>query len=207
MLVSLLRWIFITTRSSSASDLTIAVLFGLFLISAIAVALYLGWRLIARWNAGTVRWVTGAALVVAIVELDGAVSNPAMAQHPSLIISLLLPLLLIAGALVFRWLSRIVIRSAELEDPLDIYGQPVGHAMRVHSFAWALALSIISMGPAFIDPHDLPHVNPMLSFLGILPLLLAVAAYKSVLWIFRPKTRPAEPPGGFEVLTGKSQES
>ena len=171
-------------------------------VPAIAGCVWVAFRLWNHWNVATARWASftlmGVLLFIAVAELPGLLQK-FTGRHFDRVI-LVTPLLLIDLYLYRRIISRIV-RWAQLDDPLDIYGQTEGHFQRAKIFAIVLGWSIWLDGSGLerffkIAKHQ--HGLDVVIVLG--PAILGWAVYRLIVWRARPRTLPALTAGyGFEV--------
>jgi hypothetical protein len=178
-------------------------LFAMLIPAALA---WLAWRFWRRWNPATVRWLVGICMALLILRLDMLPTEwtkNASLQRTDMISSLLAIPLLVFGAIGYRYLAQSLIRFADLKDALDIYGQPVGHQMRIRNFAGLLGFSIFLAGGAVDQAFDYTK-NPtswQASACIFGPIVLGYCTYKIIVWYSKPRTQPSLPAGGFEVIT------
>ena len=176
----------------------------LILVSAVMILslLWIAWRLWRHWSAGTVRMITGVGTGVAALYLLSVAENRlGDGAHRDWMWNLAGTLLLILGAVVYRKTSRAVIRWADLADPRDAHGHPVGHMQRVRAFCIALGVSVWLSGSA-LSPAMRNSGLDDAGAIGVFgSMLMGWATYAITLWWMTPPTQPALPPGrGFEVL-------
>jgi len=182
-----------------------------FALGFAALMPWLAWRLWFRWDAATARLAVGTAIGVGLLWATSAVlaaveRGLGRSGGPDDAVSSAVVLVdLIIGALAYRRSTRAVICWAELEDRRDVYGQPLGHAGRARAFCLMLGWAVWMTGSGVA--HATGLVAPRSSGPGLVdgaaifgPIVLGWGTYKVVLWRLSPRTRPAVPAGGFEVL-------
>jgi hypothetical protein len=181
---------------------------GLMLFSLMipASSVWLAWRLWRRWNTATVRWLIGICLALLLLWLDMLPAEWTHGAHSPvgiMISSLLAIPLLIFGAIAYRYLVHRLIRFAELQDALNIYGQPVGHQDRIRSFAGLLGLAIFLAGGDVdsVFAFGKNRAPQWTGAIGLGSIVLGYLTYKIIVWYSKPRTRPAVLAGGFEVIT------
>jgi hypothetical protein len=162
---------------------------------------WIAWRLWRRWSAGTARLATGVAVAWLALYLDHLIVEKmgGRAAWASQVVAT--PMLLLA-VVAYRKTSRALIRWAELEDPLDAHGHPVGHMDRVRAFCVMLGISVW-FGASGIAMAVM--ANERMRYVGGIGVVASMAlgwlVYRVTLWWMTPPTQPALPPGrGFDVL-------
>lgn len=169
---------------------------------------WIAWRLWSDWSAGTVRLISGVAIGFAVVTAWGKAHRLAWdnlgLEAAAAIAGVVAVLGVAAGALAYIKLSRFVIGHAELADPRDAHGHPVGHMWRVKLFCTVLGWSV---GWAAMDVTRALSADVGVGGLLGLPvgIGLGIMTYKLTLWWLTPPTDAALPPGGFEVLPSRAE--
>ncbi len=175
------------------------------------------YRLWMRWNASTVRFTVAFSLalvafvltvrtmlaVVALLEycLDAQVPEKCRATIEG--VSSILYLIL--AAVAYRKLSRWIIAAARLADPLNEYGEPMGHQYRVNTFCrllgfavWLESSDVLEKFFPFVPGKTNIELQGVLTTL--VPIIAGYSVYKILRWKMSPDVRPALPAGGFNVL-------
>ena len=184
------------TDFHSVDDIAMFLLFDVGICGGTTV--YLAWlatRLWSHFSATTVRWASATVIAALSLFAMSGVDRwtPTSSRWVDSTLSLLL---VVAVPFAYRWLTRTIIARTPIEDPVDLLGQPLGHATRVKVFC------IILGWATFLAVGDIVRAlgNGISPSIGALPLLLGWLTYRIVLWWMTPATRVALPPGGFEVL-------
>ena len=203
-IATLTAWAFVGSLGAQSPDwssppaIAVAILLVLWVSTCAAALLWIAWRLWRHWSAGTVRIVTGSALAILSLYSYGVLNERLSARWITDVLDV--PLLLLA-AFAYRWTSRAVIRSAGLEDPLDVHGHAAGHMDRVKAFSGLLAFCVwTALTGIFAEAlrRDRNFMGPI-AFLSSFPISYAV--YRLTLWRLTPATPLPLPPGhGFDVL-------
>jgi hypothetical protein len=214
-------WIISKIRGPADPFGLIGVVLSLVMMATVGAILFAGYwsayRLWTRWNASTVRFTVGFSLallayflcvwtaikVVALLEycLDAQVPEKCRAT----IEGVSSVLYLILAAVAYRKLSRWIIAAARLDDPVNEYGEPMGHQYRVHTFCrllgfaiWLESSDVLEKFFPFVPGKTNIELQGALS--GLVPIVAGYSVYKILRWKMSPDVRPALPAGGFNVL-------
>jgi hypothetical protein len=171
---------------------------------------WLAWRLAFRWNAATARAAAATVVVVGLLWLTVWAAASAerwlgLRSTDTTVFDVPCLAALIVGAVAYRRVAPVMIRRAGLIEQPDVYGQPPGHAQRARAFCFVLGWMVwLTASEAARRTHPGlsqagPDVWEAVTVLG--PIALGWGTYRLVLWTQTPRTRPAVPAGGFQVLT------
>jgi hypothetical protein len=217
----LARWIIDEILAPPNPFGLIGFVLALFLFATAGAILIAGYwsayRLWTRWNASTVRFTVAFSLallafclsvrtviaVVALLEycLDAQVPEKCRAT----IEGVSSVLYLILGAVAYRKLSHWIIAVARLDDPVNEYGEALGHQYRVNTFCRVLGF-VVWLASSTVLEKFFPFVpgKTNIELQGALTSLVSIVAgysvYKILRWKMSPDVRPALPAGGFAIL-------
>jgi hypothetical protein len=193
-----------TGREAVHSDWPTALLFALSTLIVVlfsAALFWIAWRLWRRWSAATARLATGVTVALLALYVHILIQKMTDARIPWVGHAAETPILVLT-AMAYRKMSRAVIRWSELEDVLDVYGQPAGHMARAKVFCVMLGISAWLSGSHIAHAMNWDGVRGPGGVIGlVVPVALGWLLYQVTLWRMTPRTRPALPPGqGFDVL-------
>ncbi len=184
----------------SATDSGFGVVFSGVFAGLTAYLAWLAARLWRDFSAATVRWASATTVAMGAFAVLSAVHHWLAPELARSINSVLGVALVAIGAVVYRRMSRRIIARAGLDDPTDPLGHPAGHAERVKAFCTILGWAVFLAASEVTVQAVLAHPHGWWSVLGVLPIVIGWLTYRIVLWRMTPPTRPALPPGGFQVL-------
>jgi hypothetical protein len=159
----------------------------------------------SSWKAACVRVVTGLAtafgclylldVTITIIAHRGSIELPAWITN-----AVAIPMLIL-GAVVYRIVSRKIIRGLALDDPRNPHGHPAGHMERIRAFSFVLGVSVWLTGSALSREVVTREVGRFGVGGAFSSMIVGWAVYRITLRWMTPPTKPALPPGkGFEVL-------
>lgn len=181
--------------------ITFTILFGVLVAGGAVV--YMTWLAAQLWwhfSAMTVRWASATAVALLCLFAISVVSRFANSPDVRLVHSVVALGLIVVGAFGYRWLARTIIERTRVEDPLNLLGQPMGHAGRVKIFCVILGWAVFLAASEVVRLTVIARDGFVWALVALSPVLLGWLTYRIVLWRMTLPTRAALPSGGFEVI-------
>ena len=187
--------------SSTFVELLLTPLIALLVFGSLAALLvWIAFRLWFRLDASAVRWATGTLLAFTAITAVSLIDRATGGSSGGWVSSIAAVPALILCAIAFRKLNARIFAWSRIDDPKDLLGQPKGHEAREKTFCALLGWAVFFAGISAVPKFNAARGPGWLSLLTLLPPVLGWLTYRMTLWRMTPRTQPAVPTGGFEVI-------